>query len=94
LKQNDNILETSLEVSLQLFDNDQQLVWEYQDSFPIQINVNAVEDFEEENIEIDIPMVITENLDNLKKGTNKLFITLKNTTGGAEQKKIMEFQIK
>ena len=94
LKQNDNILETSLLVKLQLFDNDQQLVWEHQDSFPIQIDIDTVEDFEDENIEINIPMVITENLEKLKEGTNKLFVTLKNTTGGAEQKKIMDFNIK
>lgn len=94
LKQNDNILETSLLVKLQLFDNDQQLVWEHQDSFPIQIDIDTVEEFEDENIKIDIPMVLTENLENLKKGTNKLFITLKNATGGAEQKKIMDFNIK
>jgi len=94
LKQNDNILETSLLVKLQLFDNDQQLVWEHQDSFPIQIDIDTVEDFEDENIEINIPMVITENLERLKEGTNKLFVTLKNTTGGAEQKKIMDFNIK
>ena len=94
LKQTDDLLETSLVVTLKLFDSDQQLIWEHEESFPIRIDINIAEDFEDKNFEMDIPMVLTENLEDLKKGTNKLSISLKNTTGEAEQKKVMEFKIK
>lgn len=94
LRQNDDLLETSLLVRLELIDSNQQYIWEYEKSFPIQISLDNIEDFEDKNFQIDIPMVITEKVENLREGTNKLFITLKNTTGEAEQKKMLDFNIK
>ncbi|MBN2246355.1 MAG: GWxTD domain-containing protein [Candidatus Aminicenantes bacterium] len=94
LRQNDNILETSLLIKLELFDSDQQLIWEHDGSFPIQIEMESIGKIENENLYIDIPMVITDKLEKLRQGTNKLFITLKNTTGDAEQKKTLDFSIK
>ena len=94
LRQNDNLLETSLLIKIELLDSDQLLVWELEESFPIQIEMDTIEDIENENVYIDIPIVITDKLEKLRQGTNKLIITLNNTTGGAEQKKIMDFSIK
>jgi len=94
LRQSDDLLETSLLVKLELMDSNQQYIWKSEKSFPIQISLDNVEDFEDKNFQIDIPMVITEKVANLREGTNKLFITLKNTTGEAEQKKMLDFNIK
>ncbi len=94
LRQNDDLLETTLLINLELLDNNQQMVWEHKEFVPIKIEMETIAEMENENLNIEIPMVITDNLEKLRQRTNTLLITLKNTTGDAEQKKTLDFSIK
>ncbi len=94
LKEKENKLETTLELHLKLIDAEDYLVWEYKNSYKVEIDETDLEANEENNFKIEVPFVLEKDVDKLFKGQNKLFATLKNKTGGDEQKKVLGLTFK
>lgn len=92
-KEEDDKLVTTLELSLELRDSEGKLVWEYLDTFRVETDEEELKGDKKKKFEVEVPFVLESDLEGLRQGTNKIFAILKNTTGGDEQKKVLEFNI-
>jgi len=86
-------LATTLEIKLELMDADEVMVWEKTESFDLRIGEDELKENKKKKYAIEIPFAVIEGIERLRKGTNKMFITLKNLTGGEEQKKVLDFNL-
>jgi len=88
-----DMLETVLDVRLELKDFECSLVWEYEEAFEIAIKEDELKDRQKKEYKIEIPFILDKDLDRLRQGKNLLHAVLKNRTGGEELKKKMEFRL-
>jgi len=92
-KSEDDKLETTLDLSLELKDQANQLLWEYQDSLIVQLDEIELQKKSQKKHSIEIPFSLKEDLEKLREGRNMLHIHLKNRTGGEEAKKVKELKL-
>jgi GWxTD domain-containing protein len=83
-------LVTTLEVEIELRDTAGDSRWRHDETFDVTIREEILEQEQGESLTRDIPFAITENLERLRHGKNKLQIRLKNHTGGEEQRRTLE----
>jgi len=93
-KAEDDKLETTLDLSLELVDSSDRLLWEYQDSIVVQIEEIELQKKSEQKHSIKIPFLLEQDLEKLRKGKNLFHILLKNRTGEEEAKKAKELRLK
>lgn len=86
-------LVTTLELRLELKDSEENIVWEYQDTFKVETDEEDLGDKKGDEYKVEIPFVLEEQLPQLRKGKNRLFAFLTNTTGGDVSKKVKEFDL-
>lgn len=86
-------LATTLEVRLELRDGDGEIVWDFFETYEVKADEEELKADRSKKFRIEIPFVLTENLDRLRRGKNRMFIILKNQTGGEEQKKVLAFDL-
>lgn len=79
-------LETTLELSLAIFDSSQQKVWEFQNQYPISLNENELKKLVGKEYIIEIPVV-------LKNGDYDLALELINSAHKSKGRKKFSFQI-
>jgi GWxTD domain-containing protein len=84
-------LATVMDVKLEIIGKDEELVWEYKESFKIEISEEMLQEQKKNDYKIKIPYVIDKNLDLLKEKGNRIYIILTNQTGGGDQKKVLQF---
>jgi GWxTD domain-containing protein len=89
-KEEAGMLKTQLEYHLELRDAEGELFWEVKSSFEVAIAEEELKSKMKASYEQEIPFLWEGNLERLHQGKNKLFIRLKNLTGGDEQQKVME----
>jgi GWxTD domain-containing protein len=87
-------LVTTLDLHLILRNSENEDVWEHKDSYTVETTEEELKEHKGLRFEIEVPFVLTEELDKLKTGRNRLFAFLVNQTGGEELKKVMDFDIK
>lgn len=92
-KSEDDRLETTLDVHLELKDFESNLIWEYEEAFEISMKEDELKDRQKKKYKIEIPFILEKDLDRLHQGKNMLHVVLKNRTGGDESKKAMEFRL-
>lgn len=92
-KSKDDILETTMDLSLELKDSADQLLWEYRDSFIVQLDEIELQRKSQKRHIVKIPFSLEGDLERLREGRNLFHIHLKNRTGGEEAKKVKEFKI-
>jgi len=90
-KAEEEILSTVLDLKLELKDAEGTLIWEYEDSFDIEISEQELKESNIKEYKIEIPFAWDKDVDKLRKGKNQLFALIKNRTGGEELRKIREF---
>lgn len=90
-KAEEEILSTVLDLKLELKDAEGTLIWEYEDSFDIEISEQELKESRIKEYNIEIPFAWDKDVDKLRKGKNQLFALIKNRTGGEELRKIREF---
>lgn len=90
-KAEEEILSTVLDLKLELKDAEGTLIWEYEDSFDIEISEQELKESRIKEYNIEIPFTWDKDVDKLRKGKNQLFALIKNRTGGEELRKIREF---
>ena len=86
-------LVTTLEVRLELKDSEENIAWEYQETHRVETDEEDLEDKKGDEFKIEIPIVLVEELPQLRKGKNRLYGFLTNTTGGDVSKKVKDFKL-
>ena len=92
-KEEDNKLKTTLDIHLELKNEKGIIVWEKDESFKVETDEEKLEANKRESFKIEIPFVLEKSVNNLRQGKNRIFVTLRNRTGGDEMKKVMDFNI-
>jgi GWxTD domain-containing protein len=86
-------LVTTLELRLELKNSEEDIVWEYEDSYKVETDEEDLEDKKGKEYKIEIPFVLEEELPKLRKGKNRLYGFLTNETGGDTIKKVKDFSL-
>ena len=86
-------LVTTLELRLELKDSEENIVWEYRDTYRVETDEEDLGEKKGDKYQIEIPFVLEEELPQLRKGKNRLYGFLTNTTGGETAKKVKEFKL-
>lgn len=92
-KTKDDSLVTTLHLHLELRDSREEIIWEYEDLYKVELDEENLTQMKNEKYKIEVPFVLDKELDKLREGPNKFFVTLQNRTGGKEQKKITRFKV-
>ncbi len=91
-KSEGDMLETVLDVRLELKDSEGSLIWEYEEAFEIAIKEDELKENQNKMYEMEIPLILEKDLERLRQGKNLLHALIINRTGGEELKKVMEFR--
>ncbi len=94
LKEKDGEMVTVLELYLEVKDTDKKKIWEYEESYEVKTTEEELQESKGTKYKIELPFVIEKNVDLLRKGRNKIFATLKNTTGNKTVRKVLGFEFK
>ncbi len=92
-KSEGDMLETVLDVRLELKDSEGSLIWEYEEAFEIAIKEDELKEKQNKMYEMEIPIILEKDLERLRRGKNLLHALITNRTGGEELKKVMEFRL-
>ncbi len=84
------LFKTVIEIAIELRDADKELHWEYKDSFEIAIKEDELKEKQGASFSREIPFVLEDDLNKLRRGKNTFSIRLKNLTGNEELKKFRE----
>jgi hypothetical protein len=87
------MLETVLDVRLELKDSEGSLIWEYEEAFAIAIKEDELKEKQKKMYEMEIPLILEKDLDRLHERKNLLHVLIINRTGGEKLKKVMEFRL-
>jgi len=86
-------LETTLDVHLDLKDSENNIIWEYEKAFEIAMKEAELMEWQKENYKIEIFFTLEKNLDRLRQGKNLLYAAIKNRMGEEKLEKVMEFKL-
>ncbi len=86
-------LVTKLELRLELKDSEENIVWEYVDTYRVETDEEELGDQKGKEYRIEVPFVLEKELSQLRKGKNRLYGFLTNATGGDTFKKVKEFNL-
>jgi GWxTD domain-containing protein len=92
-KSEGDMLETVLDVRLELKDSESSLIWEYEKAFAIAIKEDELKENQKKMYKMEIPLILEKDLERLRQGKNLLYALIINRTGGEELKKVMEFRL-
>ncbi len=90
----DDQLVTTLDLQLELQNSDGDVVWEFAKEFSVETTEEDLKKYKAKRYDIEIPFVLTDELENLSEKGNKIIAYLVNQTGGENLRKIMNFKIK
>ena len=86
----EKLLYTVLDIHLELIDSEGTVVWEHDLERSVEIEEKELEGDRLDTFTIEVPFDLSEGVARLRAGTNKLYVTLRNRTGGDEMKKFLE----
>jgi hypothetical protein len=86
-------LVTTLELRLELKDSEENIVWEFVDTYRVETDEEDLEEKKGKEYKVEIPFVLENELPQLRKGKNRLYGFLTNATGGDTTKKVKEFSL-
>jgi len=89
----DDKLVTTLDLHLELQNSKGEVVWEFAKDYSVETTEDELKKHKAQRYDIEIPFVLTHELDTLSEDGNKLIAYLVNQTGGEELRKIMDFKI-
>lgn len=84
--ENEDLMQTTLDVSLEVVDKENNSIWEYQEGYAISILKEKIGDYIGEKYKIEILAII-------KPGNFELVIEIENKTGGERVRKRIKFTI-
>ena len=87
-----DMLKTVLDVQLELKDFEGKIIWRCERAFEVEVQENEFQ--KEKEFIMEIPFILDRDLPRLHMGKNLLYAVVRNRTGEAEAKKVMEFNIR
>jgi GWxTD domain-containing protein len=93
LNENDGRLITTLEASLEVFDPEGKSVWGEKKKLEVSVSEEEIKSEQKKSLSFRLPILIAEGVQRLLSGTNRIELTLKNSTGGALLKKVQKFTL-
>lgn len=85
-------LKTTLDIHLELKDVEEKAVWNHHLTKNVAIRENILKKNRSKKLKIDIPFTLTGHLSGLRKGKARMYVILKNRTGGKEIKKYLDIR--
>lgn len=85
-KEEENLLETTIELSLEVFDSNQDKFWQFQKDYLVSLTEKELQEKMNKSYSIKIPL-------RLKKGNYSLLLEIINKTGEEKLKKTLTFRI-
>lgn len=92
-KTEEDRLETELLIKAEIKDSKGSVVWEKSESVPIGVGEAELRLDRKKKYHLEIPVIVREGLDELRRGVNTLQVHVKNSTEGEELKKVITFRI-
>jgi GWxTD domain-containing protein len=89
----DDKLVTTLDLHLELQNSEGKVVWEFAKEYSVETTEKELKNHKAQRYDIEIPFVLTDELEILSEKGNKLIAYLVNQTGGENLRKIMDFKI-
>ncbi len=89
----DNKLVTTLDLHLELQNFEGEVVWEFSKDYTVETTEDELKKHKARRYDIEVPFILTDELDALSEKGNKLIAYLVNRTGQEELRKIMDFKI-
>lgn len=86
-KEEENLLETTLELSLEVFDSNQDIFWQFQKDYLVSLSEKELQEKMNKSYSIKIPLP-------LKKGDYSLLLEIINKTGEEKLQKTLTFNIR
>ncbi len=86
-------LQTTLELHLEIKDSEKALFWEYKNSYDVALAETELKEKKGKKYRIEVPFTLEKDLNRLRQGKNLLHVLLKNKTGGEDLRKVMEFNL-
>lgn len=86
-KEEENLLETTLELSLEVFDSNQDIFWQFQKDYFVSLSEKELQEKMNKSFSIKIPLP-------LKKGNYSLLLEIINKTGDEKLQKTLTFNIR
>ena len=90
----DGRLVTTLDLHLILRNADEEVVWENRASYSVETTEKELSTHKGLLFKIEVPFVLTDELDRLRAGGNRLSAFLVNLTGEEQLRKVMDFEIR
>jgi GWxTD domain-containing protein len=90
--ENDKLV-TTLVLNLELQNSEGEVVWEFTKDYRVETTEDELKKHKARQYDMEIPFVLTDELDTLSEDGNRFFACLVNQTGGEELRKIMDFKI-
>jgi len=90
----ENRLATTLVLHLDLRNGEEEVVWEHNESFSVEVTEKELSAKKGSQLKIAVPFVLTDELDRLRFGINRLAVSLVNSTSGEQMSKVRDFKIK
>lgn len=84
---------TTLDLHLEIQNFEGEVAWEFSDSYDVETTEEELKKHKAQRYDINVSYVLTDKLDMLREGGNKIIAYLVNQTGGEELRKIMNFKI-
>jgi GWxTD domain-containing protein len=81
----------TLSVELELVSGTGQVIWEHTQSYGLELTDDSIP--KEKKFQMTVPFDLVSELDTLRSGGNKIYITLTNKADGSTGKKVMDFKL-
>jgi len=85
-------LMTTLDIHLELKDMEGKIWWELSDSYEAEIEEEDLLSSKEAALKIKIPFLLDSDVEVLRQRQSRMYLTVKNRTGGDEREKVNEFK--
>lgn len=86
-----NIFKTTLQAEVELREGRENLGWSFKRDYEIEMSEAELKANRKKNYRIEIPFVLTQNLDKIRTGKAKIQVVVKNKTGPEEMRKTFDF---
>jgi len=90
--ESEGLMTTVLDVRIEVQDAEENLIWEFEQSYDVQVSEEELEKKSGMKYAIEIPLLIEKDIERLRAGRNVIFATLINQTGEARVRKALAFK--
>lgn len=84
---------THLDVHVEMLSADEQVVWSFVKSYEVKTNEVELQENQKQKYRIQIPFVISDSVERLQSGVNKVLLEVMNRTGETKLRKLKTFRL-